>query len=341
MWMDAIRDKMKVVRAKAMEEHQGDLKELEEAGYCEIGGHLIFNVKLGENFRRKARYVAEGYKAKTPSSVTYSSVVKRDSIRILLLIAALNELDVKGANVKNALLTAPYKERSWLRAGTEFMDEQGKIFIVVRALYGLKSASASFRAFMAEYLHELGYTSCYANNNVWMRPASKEDRFKYYKYIVCYVYDILAISHQAHDTLIQLGKMPQIKFNGDKIEIPDMYLGSKLVKKVINGHACWLIDMCDYLKAAVTTIKDLESTYSPELDGLPELDADDVRRYQEIIGMFRWSTENGRVDVLHEVSILSQYMAILREGHMKQLLRIVAFIDNNPKLSLCMDPDWQ
>ena len=41
-----------------------------------------------------------------PASVTYSTVVARDSVRILLLIAALNELDVLGADVQNAFLTA-------------------------------------------------------------------------------------------------------------------------------------------------------------------------------------------------------------------------------------------
>ena len=39
-----------------------------------------------------------------------------------------------------------------MRVGHEFGPEQGKAFIVVSALYGLKSASAGFRAFMAKKL---------------------------------------------------------------------------------------------------------------------------------------------------------------------------------------------
>ena len=49
-------------------------------GHQEIGLHMIFDIKLGENFRRKARMVARGHTTKTPSSVTYSSVVLRDSV---------------------------------------------------------------------------------------------------------------------------------------------------------------------------------------------------------------------------------------------------------------------
>ena len=73
---------------------------------------------------------------------------------------------------------------------------------------------------------------------------------------MCYVDDTLAISHQADEILMQLGKMPRIKFKGDKIEVPDMCLGSRLVKKIINGHACWHVNKLDYLKTAATTIKE-------------------------------------------------------------------------------------
>ena len=144
---------MKAVRV-GFEIYNGDPKDL--VGYEEIRGHLIFDVKLVENFRRKARYVAEGYRTSTPPGVTYSSVVRKDSVRILLMIAALNDIDVLGTDVKNAFLNAPCKEKVWWRAGPEFGADQGKILLVVRALYGLKSASVSFRSFMAKYLDELG-----------------------------------------------------------------------------------------------------------------------------------------------------------------------------------------
>ena len=49
-------------------------------GHQEIGLHMIFDIKLGENFRPKARMVAGGHTMKAPSSVTYSSGVSRDSV---------------------------------------------------------------------------------------------------------------------------------------------------------------------------------------------------------------------------------------------------------------------
>ena len=80
-------------------------------------------------------------------------------------------------------------------------------------------------------------------------------------------------------------------------------------------------------------------TYVPELDATKELGTDDIRFYQEMIGMLHWATELGRVDVLHEISILSQYQASPREGHLEQLIHIFAYLEKKPRLSLYMDPD--
>ena len=101
---------MKVIREKAIEEHHGDPRE-DLIGFQEITGHLIFDVKLGENFRRKARFCANGHKTNTPTSLTYSSVVSRDLVRIMLLVAALNDLEISCADAKSAFLTAPNLER--------------------------------------------------------------------------------------------------------------------------------------------------------------------------------------------------------------------------------------
>jgi hypothetical protein len=47
----------------------------------------------------------------TPTSITYSSVVSRDSMRIAFLIAALNDLDIMACEDSNAYLNAPYREK--------------------------------------------------------------------------------------------------------------------------------------------------------------------------------------------------------------------------------------
>ena len=98
--------------------------------------------------------VAGGHTTKTPSSITYSSVVSQDLVRMMRMIAALNNLDLQAADIKNSYLTAPCRENIWTRSGPEFGMDEGKVFIEVRALYGLKGSGASSRAFLAEQLDD-------------------------------------------------------------------------------------------------------------------------------------------------------------------------------------------
>ena len=80
--------------------------------------HIIFDVKLGENFRQKARLVGGGHMTTAHTSVTYSSVVSRDPVRISLMVAALNGLNILACDIQNAYLKVRFRERNWTIAGT-------------------------------------------------------------------------------------------------------------------------------------------------------------------------------------------------------------------------------
>ena len=73
---------------------------------------------------------------------------------------------------------------------------------------------------------------------------------------------------------------------------------------------------------------------SPELDVSDELDDEDTNCHQELVGILRWAVELGRVDILHEVALLSQFQASPREGHMEEMLHIFAFLKQKPKMQL-------
>ena len=90
-------------------------------GYKWIPCHMIFDVKM--DFTRKARFVAGGHVTDPPTTLTYSSVVSRDSVRIAFLIAALNDIDVLAADVGNAYLNAETKEKFILLLGKNLVPE--------------------------------------------------------------------------------------------------------------------------------------------------------------------------------------------------------------------------
>ena len=204
----------------------------------------------------------------------------------------------------------------------------GKVLIITRTLYVLKSACASFMAFMANQLNEMGLKSSTADPDVWTRAATKPDGEHYYEYILVYVDDIIAVSHKARDMMSEICSV--FKFKNNKVSKPETYLGARLQQKSINGKSCWTMTSVDYINAAVKNIekatKDSKwkipsrakttmiSDYVPEFDDTPDLDAKDTQYFQEIIGMAIWRTEIGRVKVLHEISRFSQYQASPRKG---------------------------
>ena len=132
---------------------------------------------MGVNFRRKARFIAGGHTTDVPRTLTYASVVSRDSVRIALTMAALNGMKVMACDIQNAYSTSNCREKIWTRAGPEFGSEAATIFIV-KALYGLKSAGAAFRALLAETLYDLGYSPTKTDPDVWLRPAVKVNGFQ-------------------------------------------------------------------------------------------------------------------------------------------------------------------
>jgi hypothetical protein len=86
--------------------------------------------------------------------MTYAIVVSRESVRIALTLSALNDLEVNMTDIENAYLTATIADKVWCILGPEFGEDAGKKALIVRALYGLKSAGAAFRNHLAECMKQ-------------------------------------------------------------------------------------------------------------------------------------------------------------------------------------------
>ena len=50
-------------------------------------------------------------------------------------------------------------------------------------------------------------------------------------------------------------------------------------------------------------------SYLPELDVTPELEPDGLQFHKQLIYMLRWAKYLGILDILYEVSLLSEYQA--------------------------------
>ena len=122
---------------------------------------------------------------------------------------------------------------------------------------------------------------------------------------------------------------------------------------------CWGIGSESYLKEAVKTAetnftklgfsysssrKEGRGTpfkrcdYRPELDLSEICDEDQISLFQNLIGILRWTCELGRIDVLHETSLLSQYLAQPRVGHLQEAINIFYYLKHHSRSWTVMDP---
>jgi len=355
LWHDAIQKELKNVQVA--------FKFLEDddptpVGHKEIPCHIIFDIKM--DFTRKARFVAGGHKTDPPMSLTYSSVVSRDSVRIGFLIAALNGLDIMAADIGNAYINANAREKVYFIAGDEFgPTRKGKRVLIIKALYGLKTSGAAWRAHFADTLHSMGFTSSLADPDVWFRADCKPDGFEYYSYILVYVDDILVISHQPVATMSIIAKSFRLK---DGYAQPTRYLGATISKWKLLGDSDathWGHSAEEYVKQAILNVetelmkegRQLQGRYStpmspnyrPELDYSPLLNDRPAQYYMELIGILRWIVELGRMDIMVDVSMLSSFTIQPRVGHLDQVFHIFGYLKRNRRATLMFDEsrvDW-
>ena len=357
-WRDAIAKELGVVKVAWEARDDLVLAEVRAGrqliGYTEIKCHMVFDVKM--DLTRKARLVAGGHMTDAPSSLTYSSVVSRDSIRIAFLIAALNDLDVLACDIGNAYLNAPCREKIWFLGGAEVGSEfQGKVCVMTRALYGLKSSGASWRATLVSTLYDMGYVDTKADPCVLRRERKRDNGEPYYELILVYVDDILLVSHKPEPVFEEIDRHYKIKKGS--IGPPTTYLGAQVYQHNLpTGGTAWGMSSEKYVNNAIKVVEQLlledgdgkhlkttarvpiETSYKPELDTSEELDDKMRARYQQLIGVLRWAVEIGRVDIYLEVSIMSQYLANPRKGHLEAVYCVFSFLKSHPKLKMVFDP---
>ena len=98
MWADAISNEMENVRVAF--EILPDGKPV-SIGHQFVQCPMVFDIKM-KDFRPKARLVTGGHMTKALATIINASLVLRETIRIALMIAALNNFEVKSGNILNA-----------------------------------------------------------------------------------------------------------------------------------------------------------------------------------------------------------------------------------------------
>ena len=187
--------------------HNG--KAVTPDGFQKIRVHFVYAVKHDGRF--KARLVADGHLTKEPVESIYSGVVSLRSLRMVVFLSQLNDLEIWGADVGNAYLEAYTDEKLCIIAGPEFKELQGHLLIMIKALYGTCSGGARWHDRLFDILQELKFKPSKADPDAWMRP---EPGGTCYEYIAVYVDDLAIAAKDPQAFCNELKKKYNLKLKG-------------------------------------------------------------------------------------------------------------------------------
>jgi hypothetical protein len=182
-----------------------------------------------------------------------------------------------------------------------------------------------------------------------MRSANKPDGTPYYEYVLIYVDDILAISHDPKSIMDSLAKYYTLKAGSVK----GAQIRTHTIDPGLEPHTYWAMSFDRYVKHAVEEVKralgeigqQLETKvktpvsqgYQLELDASPALSPRQANYFQGLIGVLRWMIELGRIDIMVSVAMLSRLLAAPCEGHLNEVLHIFAYLKEYDRSSLVFD----
>ena len=330
-WMDAVAKEMKVLKdLKCFKFHPPYKRFHKSNGWQYAPLHMIFDIKQ-QDMRYKARLVAGGNVVDSSEYIKTSTTVHDVSVRLLMLIAARNNLGLMAGDIGNAFPTAPNMEKVWTVAGPEFGDQVGSIVEITRALYGLSTASRAFHEFLADCLRRMGFIPSRADPDLWLK---KSDEYEGYDYIDTHVDDLLIAAKDPSKHMASLEQEFHIRNIEDS---PSYYRGSNI--SLVNGK--WHVSTKKYVsevlrsyQAAHGDIKKENIPMSvdarPELDDSPFLDKDKHKLFQQIIGTCQWLIVCGRIDISYAVTSLSRFSVAKRELHLQLEQSIYGYLNKYP-----------
>lgn len=304
-----------------------------------IGCKWVYKLKTdseGNIQRYKARLVAKGFTQREglDYSETFAPVVRYESIRMLLAIAASEDLEISKFDVKTAFLNGDLEEELYMEPppGLEQQQERGLVCKLQRSLYGLKQAPRCWNSKFVNFLNQFHFMQIESDKCVFIGNISEEK-----VYLALYVDDGLVISRStaAINKILQyLKKCFQIT-----IDDANLFVGLQLARNKLTHQIS--IKQTSYIKKIITKFKmeDAKPSAIPmdpgkqlhrpkeeeKLEGIP---------YREAIGALLFVARLTRPDIEFAVNRLSQFLTCYGQEHWNAVKTIIRYLKGTLKAGI-------
>ena len=312
--MDCIKEQQvftKHQRAKWDSNHKKILNP--PPNHQKIRVNIIFAVK--HNRRHKARLVDDGSLTPEPVENIYPGVVSLRHLRLVIFLGEINDLELWGADTRNAYLEAYIQEKLFIIAGPEFEELEGAILIFNKALYGLKSSCKRWAERFYDIIKDIGFTSSKADPCIWMR---ENKNLKWYEYLATYVDDLCIVAQDPAKIIQTLKEGADYTRDKDKTLVCQP---KKYIDRLIDCyHSMFKQDPPKNMR------KPLDKNDHPELDDTELLTGEFIQHYLTMIGQLQWLVTLGRFDIHAQVTTMSRFRSTPRKGHLERIQRVYGYV---------------
>ena len=269
----------------------------------------------------KARLVARGFSqvCGVDYSDTFAPTVRFDTLRLFMVIVALEDLECHQIDVNNAFTESFLKEKIYMQPPPGVNVSPGQVLLIKRSLYGLKQAARDWHEKCIKALLKLGFIQTPADPCLLRHPERD---------IILLVYvDDVSIAAKSMKNVDwfkkEFGKVFKIKDLGEMSKI----LGIKITRNRKNRTL--RMDQTHYLTDVLNRLHMGTDKHTPtELpingyDALrpagPNDERINPRDYQHAIGSIMYAAIHTRPDIAFAVGRLSQYLSDPAKHHGRAL----------------------
>jgi hypothetical protein len=291
---------------------------------------FIFEVK--RDGRYKARLVAGGHRQQQGLDFeeTYASVGSYRTMRMMMAVAAHENLELRQFDVRTAFLNGWLKEEVYLRvpAGLERkLGTSGKVLRLRRAIYGLKQTSRAWNERLEGELARKGFVQSDTDPSLWILHGKDGAVLALF-----YVDDGLVAAKRGEeaDALVELvGSIFEIRKLGEPVD----FLGIEIQR----DRGAGTITLTQTAKAEVLAAEhgvqgacrvvpmSPESFSSLRAAQTGEPMADKLG-YQKVIGSLLHLAQCTRPDIALPVGALAAYASAPSEAHYEAMLNVVRYV---------------
>ena len=335
-WTVAIQEELESLRVNDTFEKVDEVPR----GHKPLSTRFVFKTKRdSEGFvvRYKARLVVRGFLQKegTDYSEVFAPVVHRSTVRLVLSLAAANNLLLEQVDVKTAFLNGAVEEELYVKM-PDGIGLDGKIYRLRKALYGLKQASRCWNTTLDSALLTLGLVRSQVDPCLYTSAA--KDVF-----IIVWVDDVLIASQSQHKiasikaALASLFKTHDlgpasvyvglhIKRSPGRVEVDQEAYVRELLKRFQMAD-------CKPANTVLPTGWTLDVARSPATSG-QMLEGAAVTEYRAIVGGLMYLMSCTRPDLSFAASQLAQLMSQPTSCALRGARHVLRYLQGQPGLPL-------